>query len=96
MKNTIRSVLTIMSLILLSSSCAASLKRSPLKLEFRTLEISATKPALVWQYCTKVSFWNRSKCRKGAWRVIEYDLTNPETRKKLKDMGFVLKVRRKL
>lgn len=64
-------------------------------LERRSLDISREFPGFVYRYreCTKKGIFG---CRKWETRVDKYDLTDPATRNKLADMGFIAKVREPL
>lgn len=77
--------------MILSSSCASSLKASP-RLENRTLRISKDFPGFEYRYCIK-KHWFTGDCTK--WQIDKYDLRDDTTRQKLIDMGFVARVRKK-
>lgn len=79
---------------MLLSACATAKTLIP-KLSYRTLRISKKVPGFEYRYCTKRTFW-RNKCKDGKWKIDYYDITKPEVREKLINMGFVLKVRKKL
>lgn len=74
-------------------SCSSWAKPSVPKLRSRTLRISDKVTGFEYRYCMKRSFFTK-KCKK--WHVDYYDLSSPEVREKLKNMGFVLKVRANL
>jgi hypothetical protein len=61
----------------------------PPKLENRELDISPEVPGFEywWRECTKTGIFGG--CRKWEMRVEYYDLTKPDVRQKLIDMGFV-------
>ena len=90
MKRTMLKIVIMLSLTISSSSCASSLRRSVPKLEMRKLDISDDIAGFQYRYCDK---WNLFKTKCKAWVVEPYDFTDPELRKKLKAMGFVLQVR---
>lgn len=75
-----------------ASSCASLLIPSVPQLENRTLRISEEGPTLEYQYevCVKRVI---GICVKSAMMKDHYDLTDPATRRKLIDMGFVARVR---
>lgn len=75
----------------------SSLPADPIPvLENRTLKISDKVPGFEYQWleCEKKSLFGG--CKKWIAKVELYDLTDPEVREKLRDMGFVAKVREKL
>jgi hypothetical protein len=86
----VMTVFWILSSLTLNSCATASSVPSDAN---RTLRISADRPALEYRYlvCTKRVFI----CVKQRWQVDYYDLTDPEVRKTLIHMGFVVKVREK-
>lgn len=75
-------------------SCASSTIRGPVRLEERTLSLAPEAPKLVYyqEECVKKKLgicWDYDIVK------YEYDLTKPEIRKQLIDMGFVARVRTK-
>lgn len=76
------------------SSCASLAAVSPPKLELRTLRLSREVPGFEYQYdvCVKKFF---GICTGTAPQKDVYDLTKPEVREMLINMGFVGKVREK-
>lgn len=81
-----------LSLIILSSSCASLALPSVLPLKDRTLRISRDGPWLEYQYavCKKKIL---GICVSSEMTKDKYDLTNAMQREDLIDMGFVVKVR---
>lgn len=96
MKSTISHLMlaVMLSLTISNSSCASLPLDSPPRLENRTLRISPDFAGFEYQYKVCVSKF-LGICTKKEMKVDKYDLTDPEMRKKLLDMGFVLKVRDK-
>lgn len=84
-----------LSLIILNSGCASLGETSPPALENRTLKISDKVPGFEYQYfeCVKKGLFG---CRQWELRTETYDLTDSEVREKLKNMGFVAKVKDKV
>lgn len=82
-------------LITWSLSCASSPLLLAPRLETRTLRISREVPGFVyeWEECTKTLL---GICTRREMRKDLYDLTKPEVRDQLINMGFVAKVREKL
>lgn len=80
-----------LSLIGLNFSCSLLAITSPPKLEQRTLWLSEEIPGFFYHYCVKESIFGNCK----EYKTDYYDLTDVELRKKLKNMGFVLKVHQK-
>lgn len=76
----------------LSLSCAHSQLRLIPSLENRTLDLDPDAPGFIYKYeeCAKRFL---GLCTKNEQRVEKYDLTDPTTRQRLIDMGFVAKVR---
>lgn len=64
---------------------------SPPPLKLRTLRLSNSLPGLEYRYeiCVKKVI---GICFKHAWTTDFYDLTKPEVRQQLIDMGFVARV----
>lgn len=60
-------------------------------LKLRTLQIAADFPGFEyqWEECVSHFIW----CTKKEMKIETYDLRDSAVRAKLKDMGFVLKVR---
>lgn len=82
--------------VLFVSGCA-SLAIPPVPtLQLRTLRISTKVPGFEYQYevCVKEGLFGN--CRQKEMRIEYYDLTVPEVRDKLINMGFVAKVREKV
>ena len=78
-----------------NSSCASLASPSLPALENRTLDLHPNLPGFIYKYetCVKRVL---GICMKRDLKVIEYDLRDEETRKKLFLMGFVAKVREKV
>jgi hypothetical protein len=70
------------------TSCASSLRQLP-SLKNRALRIDSVTPKFYyqWEKCTGKLWW-----RKCVMKREYYDFTDPAVRKKLKDMGFKLKI----
>lgn len=83
-----------LSLIIWSLSCASSPLHSPPALENRTLRLSPEIPGFEYQYEVCASRF-LGTCTKKKMVKETYDLRDPEVRKHLIAMGFVLKVREK-
>lgn len=85
-------------LLLVIVSCASVVADGDVvpALENRTLILSKTVPGFEysWRECVKKNLFGR--CTRLERRVEYYDLTIPEVREKLSNMGFVGKVREKL
>lgn len=96
MKNTISRLALVTTLFWISSSlsCASLLQASLPALENRTLRLSADIPGFEYQYeiCAKRFL---GICTKHQMTKETYDLTDPEIRKKLINMGFIARVREK-
>lgn len=92
MKHIMRNLGIMLSLTMLSMSCATSRELSPPRLELRKLEISLDEPSFYYHYCVKETLFGKCKL----WKTERWDFTQPEVRQRLKDMGFVLQVRQKL
>lgn len=73
------------------SSCAMA---SPPALEMRTLTLRQDQPSLEYKYeeCTSEFL---GICFASELHHDLYDLSKPEVRKQLRDMGFVMQVREK-
>lgn len=69
---------------------------SPPTLENRSLRISPTIPGFEYQYevCDKTNIFGN--CKASHWQIDKYDLSDPVTRQKFIDMGFIGVVRGKL
>lgn len=81
---------------LLIVGCASlAVNNTPPALELRTLRISDNIPGFEysWRECKKSLFGN---CRKWELKVEYYDLTDRTVRDKLRNMGFVGRVRSKV
>lgn len=80
--------------IISSVGCASLATSSLPALENRTLDLHPNIPGFIYKYetCVKRVL---GICIKKDLKVIEYDLRDEETRKKLFLMGFVGKVREK-
>lgn len=78
------------------ASLAESPYENPPALENRTLRISAGLAGLEyqWRVCTKTGLFGR--CKEWGKKTEFYDLTDPKTREKLINMGFVAKVKEKV
>lgn len=76
-------------------SCASSPTRSPPRLELRELRLSETIPGFEYHYeeCAKEFL---GICTKWEWRTDVYDLRDDAVRLKLRNMGFIARVREKL
>lgn len=74
-------------IILLLSGCAAMAITDPPELSKRTLRLNRDKPEFIYSYwkCVKKIVF----CVKQELHTDHYDLTNPDVRKQLADMGFV-------
>jgi hypothetical protein len=85
-----------LTLIIMSSSCASSASNSLLPLESRTLDICQDLTGFCWQYkrCTKRIL---GICMKSEMAVdkIEVEFKDSNKAKQLYDMNFILKVREK-
>lgn len=82
-------------LLLLIGCSSMALNETPPALEQRTLRISTKVPGFEyqWRECSKSFLGN---CRKWELKTEYYDLTIPETRDKLINMGFVGRVKEKV
>lgn len=85
---------TILLWITLSAGCSSLAISSLPALQNRTLDLHPNLPGFIYKYevCVKHLL---GICIKRDLKVIEYDLRDEETRKKLFLMGFVAKVREK-
>lgn len=99
MRNLINLTLIAATLFLTTSalSCASLSTVSPPALENRTLRLSPDFAGFEYQYedpsaCDKYVLF---VCVHHPMKKDTYDITKPEIRKQLIDMGFVLKVRDK-
>lgn len=79
--------LTTLCWIVLSMSSGCSAATLAPRLEDRRLYLKPDAPALFYEYeiCVKKFL---GICTKKAWHVDVYDLTDPEVRKQLIDVGF--------
>lgn len=79
-----------------NASCASSPMPLPPRLESRTLRISKKVPGFEYQWfvCTSKGLFGR--CKEETVKIEYFDLTDPSTREKLINMGFVAKVREKV
>jgi hypothetical protein len=84
-----------LSLMLLAACASMADNETPPALENRTLRISEGAPGLEyqWRECVRKGLFGG--CREWATRKELYDLTVPEVRAKLINMGFVARVREK-
>src|ERR1035437_7547372 len=96
MRNQTKTLLFVPMLFLItwSLSCAALVSHSPPELANRTLRLSLDQPQAEyqWEQCVSEVL---GVCFKSEMRKETYDLRDPEVRKKLIFMGFVLHVREK-
>lgn len=96
MKSTTSLLVTVLMLfsITLSSSCASLALPSAPPLEERTLRLNAEFPGFEYSYfvCDKTFL---GVCTRKKRVTDFYDISTKEMRRKLIDMGFVLKVREK-
>lgn len=83
-------------LFIVLSACASVTKPEPPALEFRTLRISDEVPGFVYQWETCVKKGLFGKCREWEIKKELYDLRDDAIRNKLKDTGFVGRVREKV
>ncbi len=94
MRKRISPLLSALTLFWITSSlsCASLGLLSPPALLNRTLRFSKALPQLEYQYwvCAKYTLW---WCARTEMKVDTYDLTDPNVRAQLVDMGFVAKVR---
>ena len=81
--------------LLLVGCASLAVNNAPPALELRTLRISDKVPGFEysWRECKKTFLGN---CRKWELKTEYYDLTDTAVRNKLRDMGFVARVRDKV
>lgn len=82
----------VITLIMFLTSCASFGISIVPELSQRTLRIDPNAAGFIYQYerCLKKFL---GICTKKGMQVDKYDLTRPDVRKQLIDMGFVAKVR---
>lgn len=84
---------TTLLLIALSVGCTSSAKHlAPPSEELRTYEISSNLDGFYYAYCAKTSIFGN--CKKFKEILVKFD--DKDAMKRLRDKGFILRVRRNL
>lgn len=84
------------SVLFLSGCSGFPMPDPPLELSLRTLRIDPDSAGFEYEYqvCDKKNIFGG--CKEAHWERDFFDLTDPVTRQKLINMGFVAKVRDKV